>query len=275
MALGRSDLERARRDGFVFPVRVLSAARARACHGLLERTAARRDAPRTLSVKPHLLFRWLFELGTTPALLDAVESLIGPDILLTTSAIWAKRARDRRFVTWHQDSAYFGYDPLEVWGAWIALTDSRSDNGCLRYLPGSHASPELPHEETRDPRNMLSRGQRISGLDDSGAVDVELEPGECSIHHFRLAHASEPNPSDRPRVGILFVFCPPRVRPTLASMDAATLVRGEDRHGHWKPEPRPRRDLDPECLAHYNAVLARYTDPATRSGSERGDAAAG
>ncbi len=269
--LSQSDLERARRDGSIFPLRIMTPDQAESYRRVYEETEARqgRDVPETLSVKPHLLFRWLFELGTTPALLDAIEDLIGQNILMTTSAIWAKHARDPRLVTWHQDSAYFGYDPLEVWGAWIALTDSNANNGCLRYLPGSHTKPELPHEETWDAENMLSRGQRIIGIDDSDAVNVELEPGECTIHHFRLAHSSEPNRSDRRRIGILFVFCPPHVRPTLANMDTALLVRGEDRHGHWKPEPRPKRDLDPECLDYYNAFLARYTDPETRSEAER------
>ena len=269
--LSAKDLLRAERDGCVFPVRVLSAERAAACRAVYEDVEARqgRDVPETLSVKPHVLFRWLFELGTTPALLDAIEDLIGPDILMTTSAIWAKRARDPRFVTWHQDSAYFGYDPVDVWSAWIALTDSRADNGCLRYLPGSHRNPEMAHEETWDRMNMLSRGQRIvDEFDESRAVDAELDPGECALHHFRLAHSSEPNPSDRRRIGILFVFCPPRVRPTL-DLDAALLVRGEDRYGHWRPDPLPERDLDAACLDYYNAFLARYADPGTRSEVER------
>ena len=110
-----------------------------------------KDVPELLSVKPHVLFKWLFELGTTPTLLDAIEDLMGSNILLTTCAIWPKDAHDPRFVTWHQDSAYFGYDPMEVWSASIAITDSHVDNGCLKYLPGSHNDPEMLHEETHDP----------------------------------------------------------------------------------------------------------------------------
>ncbi len=269
--LSDEDILRAEADGCVFPVRIMNRRRAESYRTSYELVEARQglDVPEVLSVKPHVLFRWLFELGTTPTLLDAIEDLIGPDIMLTTSAIWAKHARDPRFVTWHQDSAYFGYEPMDVWGAWIALTDSRPDNGCLRYLPGSHRKPEMAHEETWDKQNMLSRGQRISeGFDESQAIDVVLEPGECTLHHFRLAHSSKANDSDRRRIGILFVFCPPRVRPTL-NLDTAVLVRGEDPYGHWKPEPRPHADLDDDCLEYYNTFLAKYVNPDNRSEVER------
>ena len=258
-------------DGSVFPVRIMDTDDAARYRALYEDAESRKgkDVPNVLSVKPHVLFPWLCELGTTPALLDAIEDLIGPDIMMPTCAIWAKGAHDPRFVTWHQDSAYFGYEPMEVWGAWIALTDSHADNGCLRYLPGSHANPEMAHEETWDKMNMLSRGQRITdAFDESGAVDVELEAGECSIHHFRLAHSSEPNLSDRRRIGILFVYCPPYVKPTLDGQ-AAMLVRGENRHDHWLSDPKPERELDPACLAYYNAFWESYVDPETRSEAER------
>ena len=267
--LSQEEISRAKEDGCVFPIRIMPAREAGSYLQIYEHTETREDVPSTLSVKPHILFRWFYELGTTSTLIDAIEDLIGPDILMTTSSVWAKNARDPRFVTWHQDSAYFGYDPMDVWSAWIAITDSHLDNGCLRYLPGSHRKPEMAHEETWDKTNMLSRGQRISeNFDTSSVVNVELEPGECTLHHFRLAHSSEPNQSDRRRIGILFVFCPPYVRPTL-ELDTAILVRGEDQYCNWKPDPVPDRDLDPDCLDHYHRILGTYVDPETRSEVER------
>ena len=269
-------LKRAQSDGCVFPVRILDTDQATEVRETYEAVEARqgKDVPELLSVKPHVLFKWLFELGTTPTLLDAIEDLIGPDILLTTCAIWPKDAHDPRFVTWHQDSAYFGYDPMEVWSAWIAITDSHVDNGCLKYLPGSHNDPEMSHEETHDPQNMLSRGQKISSdqFDESGAINVELEPGECTLHHFRLAHSSEPNTSDRRRVGILFVFCPTHVKPT-NELNTAILVRGEDKYGYWNRDPLPERDLDPENLRYYNDFWNSYVDPENVSEAERSTAA--
>lgn len=267
----------AEEDGCLFPVRIMAPDQAASYRETYEGIEARKGdgtVPEVLSVKPHLLFRWMMEMGTSDTLLDAVEDLIGPDIMLTTTSIWAKHARDPRFVTWHQDSAYFGYEPMEVWSAWIALTDAHVDNGCMRYLPGSHKNPEMAHEETWDKQNMLSRGQRIiDEFDENRAVDVELEPGECTFHHFRLAHSSPANMSDRRRIGFLFVFCPPHVKPTL-DLDTAMLVRGEDRYGHWKQEPYPQRDLDPHCLTYYNNFIGRYVNPENRSEAERREAAA-
>ena len=268
-------LARSEKDGCIFPVRIMDTKTAANYRAIYEAVEARKgkDVPELLSVKPHVLFKWLFDLGTTPRLLDAMEDLMGPDLIMTTCAIWPKDARDPRFVTWHQDSAYFGYEPMEVWGAWIALTDSHADNGCLKYLPGSHSNPEMAHEETWDEKNMLSRGQRIKDdFDESTAINVDLEPGECTIHNFRLAHSSEPNTSDRRRIGILFVFCPTHVKPT-NDLNTGILVRGEDKYGYWKQDPLPERDLDPENLKYYNAFWQSYVDPENVSEADRVDAA--
>jgi ectoine hydroxylase-related dioxygenase (phytanoyl-CoA dioxygenase family) len=268
--LTSEQIEQAKRDGYVVPVPVMR--RDEACHYLDCFEAYERDtgqsAPNHLKVKPHVLFTWMMELGTTPALLDAIEDLIGPDIMLVTSAVWAKNARDPHFVTWHQDSAYFGYEPMDVWGAWIGLTDSKIEHGCMKYLPRSHLSPEMSHTETYDELNLLSRGQAIDEIDDSDAIDAEVSAGEASIHHFRLAHSSPPNLSDQRRIGILFVFCPPRVRPTLGRYPA-TLVRGQNPFDHWDEDPLPERDLDPALVEYFEGFNSRYEDPATRSEAER------
>jgi len=268
--LTEAQLETARTGGYAFPVPVVPPERAQACLDRFE--AYEREtgvsAPRDLRVKPHLLFRWMWELGTAPALLDAVEDLIGPDVMLVTSAVWAKNARDPAYVTWHQDSAYFAYDPVDVWSAWIGLTDATLENGCMRYKPGSHLEPERPHVETWAADNLLQRGQYIPGFDGAGAVAAEVGAGEATFHHFRLAHSSEPNMSDRRRIGVLFVFCPPYVRYSLGRYPAR-LVRGADRYGHWDEDPIPERDLDPAAVARFQAFKARYEDRAVRSEAER------
>ena len=268
--LSDEQVEHAEREGYIVPVPVLP--RAKAAY-YLERfeayeRATGQSAPNHLKIKPHLLFTWMMELGTTPALLDAIEDLIGPDIMLVTSAVWAKNARDPHFVTWHQDSAYFGYEPMDVWGAWIGLTDSRVEHGCMRYLPRSHLAPEMDHTETYDELNLLSRGQSIDRLDDGDAIDAEVSAGEASIHHFRLAHSSMPNTSDRRRIGILFVYCPTRVRPTLGRYPAL-VVRGENSFDHWDQDPVPERDLDPAIVEYFEGFSGRYEDPETRSEAER------
>ena len=267
--LSEAQIEHAKHEGYVCPVRIMTRERA---DYFLERLESYErqtgEHARDLKVKAHLLFKWTIELATTPTLLDAIEDLIGPNIMLTTSAVWAKDACDPAFVTWHQDSAYYGYDPMDVYGAWIGVTDSFSENGCLRYLPGGHLKPTMPHIETDDENNLLSRGQYIPGFDESTAVDAEVQAGEATIHHFRLPHSSKPNTSGQRRIGILFVYCPSYVRPTLGHYPAV-CVRGKNTFDHWDTDPLPRHDLDPETVKYVQAFTQRYFDRDVRSEAER------
>ena len=141
-------------------------------------------------VKAHILFPWMIELGTTPALLDAVEDLIGPDIMLTISAVWVKNGNDPSFTTWHQDSAYFGFEPLDVWGAWVGLTDSLVEHGCLRYKPGSHLKDEMAHIETWEERNLLARGQLIPEFDETDWTIARRE--DHAEYEFRVYERRRP-----------------------------------------------------------------------------------
>ncbi|MEC8532006.1 MAG: phytanoyl-CoA dioxygenase family protein, partial [Pseudomonadota bacterium] len=258
--------------GYVFPVRSMDSGRVKEIQTTYEAVESCKgeDVPQLMSVKPHVLFKWLFQLGATPKLSGAVEDLVRPNILLTTCAIWPKDAGDQRFVTWHQDSAYIGYGPMDVWSAWIARTDSRVDNGCLQYLPGSHKDREMIHEETYNLQNMLSGGQKIlpGQFKEIGAIDVELKSGKCMFHHFQLAHTSEPNNSDRQRIGILFVFCPTHVKPT-TELNSAILVRSEDKFGYWNSGPIPESGLDAAHLRHYNDFWKSYVNPENIFEAER------
>jgi len=212
-----------------------------------------------LHFKGHLCFTWSHALARRPEILDVVEDLIGPDILVFASKFWIKKGGDGGYVSWHQDSAYFGLDPHELAAVWLALTDSDRRNGCLRVLPGSHLGPARRHDETFAAGNLLARGQTIRGIDEAAAVDVELRAGEFSVHHERTVHGSLPNRSGAPRVGLALFYIPPSVRSTLGRRRAA-LVRGADRYGHWDPDPAPARDRDPAILAHMRAEHLRYRD---------------
>jgi len=128
MLLSADQVAGFRREGVLFPQRALNADDALRRATALQGFAQARGAPLTglLRFKAHLRFRALEEIARHPAILDAVESLIGPDILVFTSTVWAKAPGDRRYVSWHQDSAYFGLDPHAEVTAWVALTDSRA-----------------------------------------------------------------------------------------------------------------------------------------------------
>lgn len=254
-----------RSRGYVYPFRAFPAAQAAGYRARIEayEAAAGHDANRTLKIKGHLAFPWLMEIATNPVILDAVEDLIGPDILLFGASIFAKNARDPRYVSWHQDSAYFGLTPHEEVTVWVAFTEASSLHGCLRVLPGSHRGPDYRHVETYAPDNMLAKGQALEGIDESQAVEMPLEAGQFSLHHERTAHASLPNRSHDRRIGFAFFYVPAHVA-SAGPRRRATLVRGADAHGHWDPETLPRHDLDPRSMAELSAVWGQYKDGETR-----------
>lgn len=273
--LTSDQLGRYRREGYLFPFEAFGPEQARSYHDRLNAFAAEigEDPLTVLRVKAHLVVPWLVEMARTPAILDVVEDVIGPDIRLYLSALWAKDARDERYVSWHQDSAYFGLDPHDEVTVWVAATPSTVESGCVRVLPGSHRAPDQHHVETLDPANLLSRGQSIPDVDESRAVNMELQPGQFSIHHERLVHGSAPNGSDRPRIGFSFMFIPCHVRSTIGRR-GSILMRGEDRYCNWDDDPVPRFNCDPVSMTTLKAFQDAYRDPDLRTEAERAAGAA-
>ena len=246
-----------RRDGYHFPVRVFSPEDARELRGCLERYERAAGAPLQgkWRVKSHLLFTWADRIVHHPAVLDAVEDLVGPNILCWTTNFFIKEAASPGFVSWHQDAAYWGLEPEEVVTAWVALSPSNAESGCMKVLPGSHFDSHIPHRDTFAANNLLTRGQEIAvDVDEARAVSMPLEPGEMSLHHIRLVHGSAPNHSDDRRIGLAIRYLPTHVRQT-KNRDSAMLVRGVDEFRHFDLEPRPQRDLgEAELAAHADAV---------------------
>ncbi|MGE0415731.1 MAG: phytanoyl-CoA dioxygenase family protein [Acetobacteraceae bacterium] len=260
--------------GYFSPVPVIGAARAAQLRRHLEDyEAGHGPLAGPLRHKPHLLFTWLADLVRDPRILDAVEDIIGPDILCWGTSFFIKEARTHNFVSWHQDSTYWGLEPPDVITAWIAFTDSNAANGAMRVVPGTHLIDQVPHRDTFSADNLLSRGQEVMvDVDESQAVMMPLQAGEMSLHHVRLIHGSDPNPSDDRRIGLAIRYIPTHVRQVAGAHDSATLVRGVDRFGHFAPEMRPDADMSDAALAHHAAItgahaaiLMRGTDKAMRA----------
>jgi hypothetical protein len=258
------------RDGCLSPVPMMGADEAAAARGELEAMEAAmggvlRGFVRT---KLYLRYPWAYRLATHPAILDAVEDLIGPDILLYQNTVWVKNAGEPNYVSWHQDNTYFGHDPGEVVSVWLALSPSRPESGSMHYLVGSHALGQLPvrYEVARD--NMLSSGQ-VTDIDVSPftIASVSLEPGEASIHHTFLIHGSPPNAAADRRIGITFVFHPPHLKQIGSIRTSALLVRGEDRHGNFDPEEPPLSPDDPATIARHDKATALYRAKAQELGN--------
>ena len=262
-----ADADGARRyaaDGYLCPVDALTRAEAARLRERLEDFERRAGAtlgkqPGQLRAKSHLLFPWLAELVRHPRILDAVQALIGPDLLVYHVTCWLKEPGDASFVPWHQDATYFHLEPFEHVTAWVALSPSRRESGCVRVIPGSHARGQRVHGEAPSAANLLSNGQHVlESLDDSQAVDLALEPGQLSLHHTHLVHASEPNRSRHRRIGIGISYVPARVRFTGRGRLTATLARGEDRFGHFDPEPAPASELDADAVAFHADACRRF-----------------
>jgi hypothetical protein len=239
------------RDGVFAPVRVASEYDMLGMRAQLEAREAEHGGPLKgpLRYKSHLLFKWLADFIRSPRVLDPVEDILGPNIMVWSTDWWLKEANSPSYVSWHQDSQYWGLDSTKLITLWVALSRSNVASGCMRYLLGSHLGPDLPHRETYHDDNMLTRGQEITeGIDEARAVNVELEPGEGSIFAFRIAHASHPNRSADRRIGLAIRFIPPDARQIRSDHDSAALVRGVDTHGHFELEPEPERDFDPRAV---------------------------
>jgi|SRR5215831_1980676 len=272
MALSAEAIRQYARDGYVAPIRVLSPAQARSYRQRLEVIEASARLPAGgLPSKSNFLLTWVDEIVRHPEVLDAVECLIGPDILVWGTSFFIKEARNKSFVSWHQDLTYWGLEPANIVTAWIALRASRSENGAMRVIPGTHASEIVPHKDTFSADNLPSRGQEISvAVDEAKAVTLELEPGEMSLHHVKLIHGSDANASDARRIGLAVFYFPTHVRQTAATADSAMLVRGIDAFGHFRAEERPLSDLSDAALAHHTELVGASTRILMR-GTARGD----
>jgi non-haem Fe2+, alpha-ketoglutarate-dependent halogenase len=255
--LSADEVSRYRRDGFHFPLRVLTAEEARGYRDRLEAHERATGAPiaGNMRHKVHLLFTWANQLARHPAILDAVEDVIGPDILCWSTSFFIKEAHSPSFVSWHQDATYWGLSTDDVITAWVALADAPVESGAMKFWPGSHLKKQLEHRDTFDKDNLLTRGQEIAvDVPEGEGVDVALKAGEMSLHHVLLAHGSGPNTTGDRRIGLAIRYIPPHVR-QLKVRDSAMLVRGRDTHGNFDLEPEPKADLDEAALAaHRDAV---------------------
>jgi ectoine hydroxylase-related dioxygenase (phytanoyl-CoA dioxygenase family) len=205
----------------------------------------------------HFDERFVWELATHPAILDAVEAVLGPDLLLLATHFFCKypsvghaaegstTGAGERFVAWHQDVTYWGLEPPMAVTAWYAVDDSDAENGCMRAIPGSHRDGICEHGKAERAGNLLSINQEVPVTpgEEARAVDLPLRAGEISLHHGVLIHGSNPNRSTRRRCGLTLRYVPPSVqqveRNSYGRGWSAVLVRGTDRFHHFDGRPAP------------------------------------
>ena len=257
-----------KRDGYLFPVCVFDAAEAAGFRADFEAFEHRwtdevglarpfvqyvRDGMQVVSPAADRIARH-------PAVLDVVESVIGPDLMVWTCEMLVKEPQSPKMLTMHQDHRYWGFGSSgDQVTAWIALSEVTAANGAMRFVPGSHLLGDVDHHDTFGADNILSRGQEITiGHDPADEVVVALHPGELSLHHGLMFHGSGPNGSDVRRIGIAIRYVTPRVRQEMGGVDYATPVRGDCSGAEFEMLPVPDSDFDPTTVPFHDRLLAAH-----------------
>ena len=235
-------------DGFVFPIDAISANEARAIRADLEAAEAElADDPARLSMLrsyPDRLLPSFDRLTRNEHLIKAASAVLGPDLMVWSGGLFIKEANSPKIVSWHQDLTYWGLDDAEETTCWVALSPANLASGCMKFMPGSHKKQLVPHNDTFDDNNLLSRGQEIAvDVDEADAVAIELAPGQASMHHGHLFHASGPNTTNDRRIGAAIRYIKPSMKQRSGDKSLVALVAGEDRYGHFKVAGSPKGRL--------------------------------
>lgn len=273
---------RYRDDGFLFPIDVMTADEAHALRAELETLEADyatapdalpRPFHRYLRSNAHYVTPLAAGIVRHPAILDAVESVLGRDLLVWGCDFFIKEAGSTSIVSWHQDLTYWGFgETSDQVTAWLALSDVTEASGCMRFVKGTHKQPIVPHRDTFAEENLLSRGQEIAvDVDEADATMIELKPGQMSLHHGLMFHASGPNTSNDRRIGVAVRYLNPNAQQKVAARDYAMLVRGVDRVGSFIHVAPPEALFPAGALALYDDVMEDQTKAlgagATRAGT--------
>ena len=257
--LSDAQVHQYQKNGFLSNLRVLSESASEEIRERLESFEKKQSKPLygAQRHKTHLLFPWLNELIRQEKIVDAIEDIYGENILCWTSNFFIKEAQDPSYVSWHQDSTYWGLSSPDVITAWVALSASNKTNGAMEVIPATHTLDQIPHKDTFGKNNLLTRGQEVAvEVDQSKAVAIELNPGEMSLHHVRIIHGSPANTSNQRRIGFAIRYIPTYVR-QLEGDDSATLVRGVDTFNTFTHEPKPSVEMEPAFVEMHRQITEK------------------
>ena len=252
------------RDGFVFPIDALDAGEAQEVRADLERAESElaKDPEKLALLRsyPDRLLPSYDQMMRKATLIEAVKPILGEDLMVWSGGLFIKEANTTHVVTWHQDLTYWGLDDVEEATIWVALSPATIESGCMRFVPGSHKNRLVPHIDTFNDNNLLSRGQEIAvDVNDSDGVDVVLQTGQASLHHGHLFHSSGPNTTKDRRIGAAIRYIRPSMKQRSGDRSLVTLVSGKDRYGHFKVAGPPRGWLDEHdfVLCREDSIIKR------------------
>lgn len=267
MGLSEAQVAAWRQNGFLSPFPLLTVEERQKCLLGLKRFETWLGGPvnnvaemkwRTM---PYLLLPWAARLARDPRILDRVEPLLGPDLLIYTSTFFIKEPHSPSITAWHQDSTYYGLTPADVVTVWIALTDASETAGCIEALPFDETPRQMRHR-ARVVENSVNRAAQVivDPVDDARATPMPLKAGAFSMHHGLSPHRSGPNRSGGRRIGLGLNFIPTHVRTTGGKQPAAMLVRGTDRFGHFELLQPPETELDDAAVRTHAHAVGLYRD---------------
>jgi len=219
--LNDKEIEKYWKEGFLYPIPLFSEQEAFHLRLRLEEIEKKysnnKDLPYPINqykrVNSQCVIPLAGEIALNENMLDIVEKIIGPDILLWSVEFFIKEAKSKSIVSMHQDLTYWGLDDDQMQvTAWLALSLSDQNSGCMEFVKGSFKNPILPHNDTFEQNNLLSRGQEIElPIKDDEKTKIILNPGEISLHHGLTIHGSGPNVSNDRRIGVAIRYLNPEI----------------------------------------------------------------
>ena len=198
-------------------------------------------------------------------ILDAVESIIGKDILVGGTTLFIKDPDNKSFVSWHQDAKYIGFEPYNWVTAWLAITDANEENGCMRMWAGSHKEKIKDHKDKYGKNNLLTRGQTVQNVPIEKTTPNILKAGQLSLHHPMIVHGSGPNKSNQRRIGfVIQSYIGTNVDQVLGKI-FVQQARGQDKFKYHEYTQRPvelmsKKDIELKNKANEELAKIFYKD---------------
>ena len=247
------------RDGYISPIDILSSEEALSHRKELEK-AEKKIGSLHYKTKVHTILKSPYELAINKKVLNIVEELIGPNILLYNVTYIIKEPNALSHVSWHQDLTYWGFNNDNVVSMWLALSETNKMSGGMEFIPGSHNLGMLNHQKTNDKNNVLIQGQTVKNVNNDNSILCSLKPGQASFHHGWVLHKSGLNNSRDRRIGLNIQYISTDVKQLKTENDSAFCVRGKDEYNNFNLDVPAKSNLDPLALSLFNDLDKNYKE---------------